>query len=133
MDATPNAGPPKSRRRWYQFALRTLLIGVALLALPCAWLAREAHVVAERKAWLAQHPEAAVVAVEPSAVWWLNPRDPQKSPSTLRRWLGDKAVAWRYVNEEVVSSVVALFTEANTMRSYGDRGPVEAWLVRACQ
>ena len=33
-DATPNAALPKSRRRWHQYNLRTLLIGVTLL---CVW------------------------------------------------------------------------------------------------
>jgi hypothetical protein len=29
----PQAGPPKRKRRWYQFSLRTLLIGVTVVAL----------------------------------------------------------------------------------------------------
>jgi hypothetical protein len=28
----PKADPPKRKRRWYQFSLRTLMIGVTLLA-----------------------------------------------------------------------------------------------------
>ena len=31
-DSTPNVAQPKSHRRWYQFGLRTLLIGVTLLS-----------------------------------------------------------------------------------------------------
>jgi Leucine-rich repeat (LRR) protein len=34
----PKADDPKRRRRWYQFRLRTLLIAVAIVAIPCAWL-----------------------------------------------------------------------------------------------
>jgi hypothetical protein len=32
----PKADPPKSKRRWFQFSLRTLLIGVTLLTISCA-------------------------------------------------------------------------------------------------
>jgi hypothetical protein len=30
--------PPKRKRRWFQFSLRTLLISVLIVAIPCAWL-----------------------------------------------------------------------------------------------
>jgi Leucine Rich repeat len=32
------ADPPKRRRRWFQFSLRTLMIVVLIAAIPCAWL-----------------------------------------------------------------------------------------------
>jgi hypothetical protein len=32
--------PPKRKRRWFQFSMRTLLIGVVIVAIPCAWLGR---------------------------------------------------------------------------------------------
>ena len=35
-NATPNAARPKSRRRWCQFSLRTLLLGVTLAGVACA-------------------------------------------------------------------------------------------------
>jgi hypothetical protein len=31
----PTADPPKRKRRWFQFSLRTLMIGVTLAAFPC--------------------------------------------------------------------------------------------------
>ena len=35
MEAAPaEAEPPKRKRRWFQFSLRTLMIGVTLLAVP---------------------------------------------------------------------------------------------------
>jgi hypothetical protein len=34
---SPHAEPPKRKRRWFQFSLRTLLIGVTLLAAACSW------------------------------------------------------------------------------------------------
>ncbi|HEV2971233.1 MAG TPA: hypothetical protein VGY55_14760 [Pirellulales bacterium] len=51
----PKADPPKRKRRWFQFSLRSLMIVVTLLAIPCGWLAHQARVVEERKAlrsWL---------------------------------------------------------------------------------
>jgi hypothetical protein len=33
---TPKA-EPKRKRRWFQFSLRTLMIGVTLVAIPCGW------------------------------------------------------------------------------------------------
>jgi hypothetical protein len=45
---------PSPRRR-FQFRLRTLLIGVTLAAVACAYVAREAQIVRERKAWLKAH------------------------------------------------------------------------------
>ena len=32
------ADPPKRKRRWFQFSLRTLLIFTLICAIPCAWL-----------------------------------------------------------------------------------------------
>jgi hypothetical protein len=34
----PKAEPPKRERRWFQFSLRTLLIVVTLLSVPCAYV-----------------------------------------------------------------------------------------------
>ena len=39
LAAQPNrAEPPKRKRRWYQFSLRTLLIVTAVVAIACGWL-----------------------------------------------------------------------------------------------
>jgi hypothetical protein len=35
------ADPPKRQRRWFQFSLRTLLVVVTMLSIPCAYLAHE--------------------------------------------------------------------------------------------
>jgi hypothetical protein len=37
----PKADPPKDKRRWFQFSLRTLLIGTLICAIPCALLGRK--------------------------------------------------------------------------------------------
>lgn len=38
MSEAPEVGPPDRKRRWHQFSLRSLLIFVLILAIPCAWL-----------------------------------------------------------------------------------------------
>ena len=54
MQAEPSkAEPPKRKRRWFQFSLRTLLIGVTLLAIGSAWMARriERNAGSEKQWW----------------------------------------------------------------------------------
>ena len=48
----PKAEPPKRKRRWFQFSLRSLMIGVTLLAVPCAYVGWQAKIVRERRAML---------------------------------------------------------------------------------
>ena len=43
------AEPPKRKRRWFQFRLRTLMIGVTLLAAVCGYVAREVAIAKERR------------------------------------------------------------------------------------
>jgi hypothetical protein len=38
---SPKADPPKRKRRWFQFSLRSVLIAVTLLALACGWLGQK--------------------------------------------------------------------------------------------
>ncbi len=47
----PMADQPSPRRR-FQFRLRTLMIGVTLLAVPCGYIGWQARIVWERKAML---------------------------------------------------------------------------------
>jgi hypothetical protein len=37
----PKADPPKRKRRWFQFSLRTLMIFTVIVAVPCAWMGRK--------------------------------------------------------------------------------------------
>jgi hypothetical protein len=39
---------PKRKRRWFQFSLRTLMIGVTLLAMVCGYVGRQTKIVRER-------------------------------------------------------------------------------------
>ena len=47
----PKADPPKRKRRWFQFSLRTLMIVVTLLAVPLGYVGWQAKIVRERT-WL---------------------------------------------------------------------------------
>jgi len=52
----------KSRRRWWQFRLRTLLIAAALLALPLPWLGMQWNRMRQREQFIANtqnpfHPQ----------------------------------------------------------------------------
>ena len=50
MQTEPSAAdPPKGKRRRFQFRLRTLMIGVTLLALPCAYVGWQERIVQERR------------------------------------------------------------------------------------
>jgi Leucine rich repeat len=37
----PKPDPPKRKRRWFQFSLRTLMIFTAVIAIACGWVARK--------------------------------------------------------------------------------------------
>jgi len=52
MDENHDTAASKPRLRWYQFSLRTLLIVVALVAGPFAYIAHEGQIVTERRAML---------------------------------------------------------------------------------
>jgi len=49
-DADPNAAQPKSRRRWYQYSLRTLLIVVTLAGCGFGWLGVKMREAREQRA-----------------------------------------------------------------------------------
>ena len=85
----PKAEPPKRQRRWFQFSLRTLLIGVTLLAVTCWIVVDRQRLIRERDEALqrAVRAEESVEAVE--AVLKAKPiDDPERKP--LLDWLEQK-------------------------------------------
>jgi hypothetical protein len=44
----PKADPPKRKRRWFQFRLRTLMIVVTLFCIAGGWLGNQVRIVWER-------------------------------------------------------------------------------------
>ncbi len=45
--------PPKTKRRWYQYSLRTLFVLMTLFAIACSWYAVEMQKAAKRRAAIA--------------------------------------------------------------------------------
>jgi hypothetical protein len=117
MQAEPSkAELPK--RRWFQFSLRTLLIGVTLLAVPLGYVGWQAKIVRERQAWIANpepikrelkfqedwfaahktdkdpgeilHGEVRFLTLPETAKVLTDGRSRDSGPSFIRRWLGDK-------------------------------------------
>ena len=86
-DPAPNAAQPKSRRRWFQYSLRTMLVAVAAL---CVWFAILAKRVEDQK-----RAVAAIEAVGGKAVYdfewpFTYPFAEQPpGPVWLRKLLGD--------------------------------------------
>jgi hypothetical protein len=98
---------PSPRRR-FQFRLRTLMIGVTLLAVPMAFVAHEEQIVRERKLLLNRAP-----VFEPCDNW--------RGISWVRRMLGDEAVGIIQLvvasSDEEVERYQTAFPEASIHRS----------------
>jgi hypothetical protein len=78
---------PKRNRRWFQFSLRTLMIGVTLVAVACGYVAWQARIVAVRDA-----ARARITAL--GGQWRLGGYiDYEESVPLIRRWLGDEPVS----------------------------------------
>ncbi len=83
---------PSPRRRRFQFRLRTMLIVVTLLAVPCAYVGWQAKIVRERKIMARR-----IMAVDKGFVY-VNPTQPShivaaSSIPWIRRLLGDEPVS----------------------------------------
>ena len=78
---------PSPRRR-FQFRLRTLMIGVTLLAVPFACIGWQAAIVRVRLGILANFRDP------PHIIKWhtIHLGDKSQAPGLLRRFLGDKEV-----------------------------------------
>jgi hypothetical protein len=106
-------------RRRFQFRMRTLMIVVTLLAVACAYLAHEAKIVRERKAFL-QSPGERVIQ-SPS---YRNgqPVDPDMKVSWIRRMLGDGPVSMIALpmgtEKTECDRITALFPETKIMAYY---------------
>jgi hypothetical protein len=90
METEPSKTVSAKRKcRWFQFSLRTLLIVVMLLAVPCAYVGWQVKFVRERKALLSAIRDRGGHVVEASTVPFLKP---WARVSSLREWLGDSAI-----------------------------------------
>jgi hypothetical protein len=112
MNAEPlNSPPPKCKRRWYQFSLRTLIVAVTLLAIAAGYVGRQFQLARDRKAFLDNHLDKyGNLIVEPSVtieVPW------------IRRLLGDEGVSKLGLDsgsdKDERQRAAALFPEARIM------------------
>lgn len=74
------------KRRWYQFSLRTMFVGMTVL---CVYLGWQASTVRERKAvraWLIARGDMLRTYPNIGPFWF---RDHSEPISTIRHWLGD--------------------------------------------
>jgi Leucine-rich repeat (LRR) protein len=103
----PKAGPPKRKRRWFQFSLRSLLIFTLICAIPCAWLGRKIEQKRkEREAVESMVKDGFSVMydsqLDPRGTPYSNEQPP--GPGWLRKVLGDN-----------------FFSEAKRVFVFGDR------------
>ena len=102
-DEPTTAEPAKPRGRWFQFRLRTLLVGVALLAIPGAYVGHEAKIVSAQRVWIAEH--RATVSIFKGV--------DDNRPSAIRRFLGDEDYGEvMIVSDADLAEAKALFPEA---------------------
>jgi hypothetical protein len=78
----------KRKRRWYQFSLRTLLIGVTLICVVGGWVGLQAKVVQNRKDALAR----AIGRHYMEVTFWYHNNDSRNPVPWFRRILGDEGV-----------------------------------------
>jgi hypothetical protein len=112
------SAPP---RRWFSFSLRTLLILITLVA---CWLGWEVHVVRGRKRLLQEMELRPGVRILTADVYHAfhdsrTPDPPVARISTLRRWLGDKAIqeieylrGYHNLKPEEIARLARTFPEA---------------------
>jgi hypothetical protein len=116
----PKADQPKRERRWFQPRLRTLMIVVTLLAVPCAYVGWQAKIVRERRAMRDSILDAGGYITD----LWFIPRLPP--PSWLRRILGDETVEILVVpdetDEQTIAEIRRLFPDTKIAKR--NKGPI---------
>jgi hypothetical protein len=109
MDEKPNTTnrpmAVKFKHRRFQFRLRTLMIGVTLLAVPCAYVGWQAKIVRERDAMRLDLKDHGFVTFD----------DPKLVP-IVRRWLGDEGYSTilvpRGTSADYIAKIKAIFPES---------------------
>jgi hypothetical protein len=87
MQAEPSkADPPKRKRRWLQFSLRSLMIGVTLFCVVIGgYVSWQAKIVRERRAEMNRVVDARLVGIADN--------DEERAIPWIRRVFGDQRVA----------------------------------------
>jgi hypothetical protein len=113
-----------SPHRRFQFRLRTLMIVVTLLAVPCAYVAHEANIVRKRREWLSGHPVRGNIGTLDS-LGRFSLGDLTQQPSWFRiGTLGDSPRRWVIVPASAATAekqaAAALFPEADILYGPSD-------------
>jgi hypothetical protein len=98
---------PKTRRRWFQFGLGTMIVVMTVLAIPLGWLGWQIKYIRDRRDFRAR------------SLWsgmgdWTGTPSPEMP--LYRRWLGDERATRVFVNSE-------------EDRQIGERLFPEAWVM----
>ena len=98
--------------RRFQFSLRTLLIAVAIMAIPCAYVGYQAKIVRERKSMMARIEDLG--GGEWTLCCW---RPNLRLISHVRRWFGDRPIQTLEIPTSMtgaqgVEEIKTLFPEA---------------------
>jgi hypothetical protein len=97
------------KRRWFQFSLRTLMIGVTLLAVVCAYIGWQATIMRMRQARVLNLSKILDKANPTNGIPW------------VRQWLGDRAYAVIAVGETASDKLErefgTIFPEAKIVRT----------------
>jgi hypothetical protein len=95
----PDADPPKRKRRWFQFSLRTLLIVVTLLCVACGYVGWQAKIVRDRRELLDSSKPAEWSQTDDENLSW------------LQRKLGDQGYKRIYLAKSVSPELIERFRE----------------------
>jgi hypothetical protein len=105
----PTAVPPKRKRRWFQFSLRTLLIVVTLLAAICGIVTPEWKFASERAALIERTVAAGGIVGKSDAPL-------PNGPNWIQRALGDSVIEFiaapALATDEELSQLRTMFPEA---------------------
>lgn len=106
--------PPKRRRRWSQFSLRSLMIVVTLFCVAAGWFATQARAVRDRKAALYNHARFIILYS------FLDEQD-RRANWPLRQWLGDVPIEHMVVTHDIppddFETIRHAFPEAMVLRA----------------
>ena len=107
------ADPPKRKRRWFQFSLRSLLVAVTLLAAACAYVAGQAKIVNDRRAMRAKIDKTLAAGTSVADKRY----NPDCSIPWIRALMGDEAITRIdlpiTVSREDRDHIRAMFPEAS--------------------
>jgi hypothetical protein len=135
----PNADPPKRKRRWFQFSLRTLMIVVTLFAILGGYVGRQVEIVKERELMAAAPGVDSVVAADArdnitalSSGTGAAQRgdDSREKIPWLRKWLGDRYYLDLSIDKSASDDEIARYKEAfpeATIMRRPPGGMMELW------